>query len=93
MKKSELTAEFIMDWWLSKYHNTSCKEIVRKHPRLCKTSRWYNLYPVTQEQHDEWYKWAIDILSKTLKVSKTYTKRAFVFDYLNCAPNVITDKK
>lgn len=92
MKKSELTEEFIKDYWLKKYHNTTCAEIVKKYPEFCKNIDWYNKYPVTQEQHDEWYNWTIAIISKTFKLSKTHARRGFAFDYLNCAPNIIDEK-
>ena len=88
MKKSELTEEFIIEGWLKKYHGITVKDMVDKHPKLCKTSLWYEKYPVTQEQHNDWYDWAIDIISKTLRMSKKNTKRRFCFSYLNCAPNI-----
>jgi len=88
MKKSELTEEFIIEGWLKKYYGITVAEMIKRHPKLCKSSSWYKKYPVTQEQHDSWYNWAIDVISKTLRISKKQIKRAFVFDYLNCAPNI-----
>jgi len=88
MKKSELTEEFIIEGWLKKYHGITVKEMIKKHPMLCKSGDWHKKYLVTQVQHDEWYNWAIDIISKTLKMSKKTTKRRFALNYLNCAPNI-----
>ena len=86
--KKELTQEFIMDYWLFKFHNTTCEEVVKKHPKLCKTYKWYEKYACTQEQHDEWYDWAIRYMAKYYGWSLKRTKERFVWDYLNCAPTV-----
>jgi hypothetical protein len=88
MKKNELTDKFIMNWWLQKYHNIDIDWLLENEPELIKTPDWYIKYAVTQEQHDEWYDWAIDIIAKTLRLSKKYAKRNFVFDYLNLSPSV-----
>jgi len=93
MKRVELTEEFIMNYWLQKYHNITVKELIKKEPELIKSSDWYKKYAVSQEAHDEWYNWAIDIISKTFRMSKKYIKRGFCFDYLNCAPNIIKNAK
>jgi len=93
MKKTELTEEFLINWWLEKYHGITVTEMIKKHPRLCKSGNWYKKYAVTQVQHDEWYSWAIDILSKTFHMSKKYTKRMFGLVYLNCAPSINKNKK
>jgi hypothetical protein len=88
MKKSEITSEFIMNYWLKKYHNIDIDWLMKNEPEFIKSSDWYKKYAVTQEQHDEWYNWAIDTMSKTFKLSKTTVKRRFVFDYLNLSPSV-----
>ena len=94
MKKKELTEEMFLDWWLEKYHNTSIKKIQEEHPEWNDKNPDYNsrifyeTYPCTQAQHDEWYKWAIDTVAKHLRCSKKYAKRQFCFVYLNTAPNV-----
>jgi hypothetical protein len=88
MKKHELTEDYFRDWWLKKYHNTTCEEVVKKHPRLVKTFKWFAKYPCTQEQHDEWYDWAISEIIKSYHCSKKFAKRGFCFAYLNTAPNV-----
>jgi hypothetical protein len=93
MKKSEITSEFIMDYWLKKYHNITVAWLLENEPELIKSPDWYEKYAVTQEQHDEWYNWAIDIIAKTFRLSKKTTKRNFVFDYLNLSPSVITQKQ
>lgn len=88
MKKSEITSEFIMNYWLKKYHNIDIDWLMKNESELIKSSDWYKKYAVTQEQHDEWYNWAIDTMSKTFKLSKTTVKRRFAFDYLNLSPSV-----
>lgn len=77
-----------MDWWLNKYHNISIQWLMENEPELCKSPDWYKKYAVTEEQHDEWYNWAIDYMSKYYKMSKKMTKKRFCFDYLNCSPTV-----
>ena len=86
--KKLLTQEFIMDWWLEKYHNISIKWILENEPELIKDPKWYKKYAVTQEQHDEWYNWAIDYMAKYYRKSKKRTKHDFVFDYINCSPSI-----
>jgi hypothetical protein len=88
MKRNELTEDYFRNWWLKKYHNTNCEEVIRKHPRLVKTSKWFLKYPVTEKQHDEWYDWAISKIQKYFKCSKENAKRNFCFTYLNVAPNI-----
>jgi len=87
--KTRLTQEFIMNWWLKKYHNISVKWLLENEPEFVKTPHWYTKYAVTQEQHDEWYNWAINYMSKYYKMPKQYIKRNFGFDYLNCSPAVL----
>jgi hypothetical protein len=91
--KKLLEQEFIMDWWLTKYHGITIDWLRENEPNLIKTSARYIKYAVTQEQHDEWYNWAIDYMAKYYHMSKKYTKRNFCFDYLNCSPSVIKDGK
>lgn len=89
MIKPKLTREDLVNWWLQKYHNTTGEEVLVKHPDSKISPDWFKLYPVTQEQHDEWYEWAINYLVKEHRLSKKYIKSRFCFDYLNCAPNII----
>jgi len=87
--KKKITREDALNWWLKKYHNTTVEEVAKAQPEECKTPEWFKLYPVTQEQHDEWYKWIVDALSKERRMSKTYIIKHFSFDYLDCAPALI----
>ena len=91
--KEKITQEFIMDWWLTKYHGITCKWVVEKHPKLCKSINWYKKYAVTQEQHDEWYEWAIKTLMKHYGFGREKVERMFAIDCLNCAPEVKKPKK
>jgi hypothetical protein len=88
--KAQLTQEYIVNGWLQKYHGITVEELIEKEPELCNTSDWYKKYAVTQEQHDEWYEWAISELSKNLHMSKVRVKKLFAFDYLNVSPSVIS---
>ena len=63
-------------------------ELLEKEPELSKTPGWYKKYAVTQEQHDEWYEWAIGEICKKTRMKRKYAERSFAFDYLNLAPAV-----
>jgi len=52
------------------------------------TRDFYKTYAVTQEQHDEWYEWAINRIAKYYRYSKKRAKRMFCWDYLNVAPSI-----
>lgn len=81
--------DVLMDWWLNKYHNTSIKEVVATHPvEVLMSSDWFKLYPVTQEQYDEWVKWAKGYIKKETKLSTKMVDRNFWSVELNCSPYV-----
>jgi hypothetical protein len=91
--KTKLTREDVLNWWLQKYHNTTVEELVKTLSDDVKNSAdWFKLYPVTQEQHDEWYTWVVDALTKERRMSKTYIIKHFALDYLNCAPYIEQNK-
>ena len=97
MKKKDLTEEFLIDMWLKKYHNTTIKELLIKHPSWgedpqAHTREFYEIYQVTQEQCDEWEKEAKKIVRKTLGLSKKYVDRSFSSTALNTAPRVKQSK-
>ena len=87
-KRKELSESDFYNWWLQKYHNTTIEEIIEKEPELAKTSEWYKKYTVTEEQHDEWYQWAIQTVMKHYHWTKKEAIRRFCFAYLNVAPTV-----
>jgi hypothetical protein len=91
--REKLTQDDLYNGWLTKYHNTTVEELIKNEPELIKTSDWYKKYAVTQAQHDEWYEWAINKLSKFYGTSKKQAKRNFCFDYLNIAPSIIQDNE
>lgn len=81
--------EHILNLWL-KYHNTTVEEIVKKHPKeVLKDIKWFDLYSVTQEQHDEWVNEAKKYIKSITKLSKKYIDRKWGLIYLDCAPNII----
>ena len=87
-KKKELTDTDLYNGWLVKYHGLTVEELMQKEPELCQTPEWYKKYAVTQEQHDEWYEWAITEICKFRKCSRKFAERNFSFDYLNISPSV-----
>ncbi len=91
--KEKLTEEEFINKWLE-YHNITLEEILDNNPEWKKdpqshTRDFYEQYAVTQEQHDEWYDWAIERLSKYYRFSKKYCKRMFALSYLNVSPNIL----
>lgn len=93
VKKVELTAEHIRDYWLQKWHGIDTKWLIDNEPELIKTPDWYKKYAVTKEQHDEWYDWAITTIAKDRRCSKKMARRLFVWDYLNLSPTVSDEFK
>jgi hypothetical protein len=92
MKRKELTGDYLMNGWLVKYHGITIAELIEKEPELMKTSGWYLKYAVTQEQHDEWYEWAIKEVMKYYRYSRKVAVKQFTFPYLNLAPAVKDEK-
>ena len=52
------------------------------------TREFYKEYAVTQEQHDEWNKWAQEYTRKITKLPKKLIERGWWSVYLNCSPNI-----
>ena len=92
MKRKELTEEYVINWWLEKYHNTNLDQVLKDHPEWDDGENhsrdFYNTYAVTQKQHDEWHKWFIDTVAKTHGTSKKWARKNTCFDYLNVAPSI-----
>ncbi len=86
--KKPLNEEDFYNYWLVKYHGITVRELMEKEPELIKTSDWYKKYAVTQEQHDEWYEWAINLIAKHERCSKETARIRFVWDYLNLSPAI-----
>ena len=82
--------EVLLDWWLKKYHNTTVKKVINKYPKeILESPDWFKLYPCTQEQCDEWEKWAKTHIKNTTKMSKKVIDKEWPFIYLECAPYVL----
>jgi len=98
-KKKELTEEYLINWWLRKYHNTDLDEVFKLHPDWTHDNPeysshiFYSAYQVTQEQHDEWRAWAFEEFRKFQGLGKKYAERSFGFVYVNTSPMVKDDKK
>jgi len=83
-----VSREELLDWWLFKYHYTNSKEVAEKYPEECKSPDWFKMFPVTQEQHDEWVKWAKGYIKKKLKISNAFLERGWHLTYLDCSPYI-----
>jgi len=86
--RKEPTIEDMINGWLLPYHNTTIEQIEKEWEGEKDSRIFYKKYAVTQAQHDEWYEWAITLLSKYFRRSKKMIRRQFCFDYLNCAPSI-----
>jgi len=84
--KKPLSREDLINLWL-KYHNTTVNELVIRHTEE-ELKDWYNLYPVSQEQHDTWVTEAKAYIKHVTKHSKSYIEKGWGMIYLNCAPNI-----
>jgi hypothetical protein len=85
----QVNRDDLLNWWLMKYHNTNVEEVVEKYPKeVLNSSEWFKLFPVTQEQHDEWVAWAKDHIKKVTKISKAMVERQWGYIYLDCSPYV-----
>ena len=89
--RKQVSRTDLMDWWLSKYHNTNSAEVVEKYPEECKSADWFKLYPVTQEQSDEWVRWAKDYIHKVTKLKKSIIEREWGMIFLDTSPYVKRD--
>ena len=88
MKRKEIFWEDIVNGWL-KYHDLTVEQLIAKHPKeVLSSPDWFKLYPVTQEQHDEWKEWAIQEVAKAKHLPVKYVRSKFAFTYLDTAPNV-----
>jgi len=94
--KKKLTETDLVNWWLDKYHSTNSEKVIEDHPewdvggKNWSSITFYDAYPCTQEQHDEWYEWAVREFKKHFRLSSIKrAKRDFAFVYLNTAPKII----
>ena len=93
MKNKLLSERDLIDWWLGKFHQTTLTEVESQHPEWMAepekyTHDFYEEYAVTQEQHDEWEKWATATLKKQTGRSGIYFQRSWAWVYLNVAPEI-----
>ena len=52
------------------------------------TREFYSLYPVTEEQHDEWCEWAKEEIRKVTGYKKSYIEKHWWPIYLNTSPSI-----
>jgi hypothetical protein len=98
MKKQKVTEGDLINWWLEKYHNTNIEKVIKDHPDWDVESKdwdsrtFYDAYPCTQEQHDQWYEWAIKTVMRDFRItSKKRAQKEFAFTYLNTSPKIIEE--
>ena len=78
----------LLNGWL-KYHGTTVEEVIAKHPKeVLESTEWFKLYPVTQEQCNEWEKWAKDFIKKETKYPNKVIERGWGMVFLDVAPYI-----
>jgi hypothetical protein len=96
MKK--VNPEDLVNWWLEKYHNTNLKKVLEEHPEWQDDPKshgrdFYEAYPVTEEQLNEWEKWAKDYTKKVTGIKGKLFDRSWGYVYLDTAPSLIKEIK
>lgn len=89
--KEPLTEEILINWWLTKYFNTTLAEVFAEHPDW-DSHKFYSSFRVTQAQHDEWNEWAKKRFKEFFHLTDKGVNRSWGFTYLNTAPMVREDK-
>lgn len=89
----KINTDTLVNWWLGKYFNTNLDKVLEENSKWnenpFKYSReFYEMYQVTQEQHDEWLIWAKKYVKTTLKISTQRLNLGWGFLYLNSAPMI-----
>ena len=87
-KKKKLSEMDLINLWMKKYYNTTVEEEYEKNPWK-ESKEFYDRYPCTQEQHDEWEVEAKKIFKKEFKLSNYMVNRYWGFTYLNTSPKII----
>lgn len=83
----------LINWWLTKYHNTNLDEVLELYPHWKEKPQDYNrdfyeTFAVTQEQHDEWLKWAKDYTKRVTGIKGRLFDRSWGFLYLDTSPQI-----
>jgi hypothetical protein len=87
MKK--VNGDDLLNGWLKKYHNTTVEEVAKNYPpEVIQSPKWFKLFPVTQQEHDEWEKWALDYIRGVTRLSKRAIAKGWPLVYLDTAPYV-----
>lgn len=92
----KVNPNILVNWWLEKYHNTNLDKILEENPDWKEnpkehTREFYEKYPVTKAQHDEWEKWAKEYTRKVTKANKHLLERGWGYVYLDTAPSIIKE--
>ncbi len=81
----KLTEDDIVEWWLFKYHGIHLKDAYE--PKWGNDPKpFYDKYPVTREQYDEWYAWLVKSLMKESGTGKKRTEGGLWPILLTLAP-------
>ncbi len=81
------SANDMLNWWLTKYFDTTIEEWKESNPDLSDRD-FFLAHQVTQEQHDEWHEWMIADLMKVYRMTRKRAKKESWMIYLNISPMV-----
>lgn len=90
-KKKKVTTEDLINLWLKPHHGLDVQELIKKYPEECKSPDWFDKFPCTKAQHDEWEKTAKELVRKDYRLSKSRLEREWGFIYLNTSPQIIKE--
>lgn len=92
-RRSKTTANELINMWLKPIHGVTIEEVIKEYPEWKypegDSREFYKKYPVTQEQHDEWYANVIQIIMREYGWNKKNAERQFAMPYLNISPMII----
>lgn len=81
----DLSQEELIDLWLVPVHGVRFEEAVQTKEQ---GDTFYDDYPVTKGQHDEWDEVASAFVRRKLRITKDYATRIKWSWYLNTAPKI-----
>ena len=90
--KRKVNTEELINWWLEKYHGTTLEKLKEKHPDRQWWDGFYQMFKVTQKEHDEWEEWAKAYTKKVTGIKGELFGRSWGWVYLDAAPAVMSDK-
>ena len=87
----EISIAELINLWLVKYYGTTIDDAFANDPWTI-SSEFYQRYPCTQEQHDEWEVEAKALFTQRTKYKGKIHNASWSYAYLDSSPMVITER-